>query len=42
MVVEEIQKGYRLHDRVLRPTRVKVGKGEEEGTGEEPQEGDNG
>jgi molecular chaperone GrpE len=42
MVVEEIQKGYRLHDRVLRPTRVKVGKGEEEGTEEEPQEGDNG
>jgi molecular chaperone GrpE len=42
MVVEEIQKGYRLHDRVLRPTRVKVGKGKEEGTDEEPQEGDNG
>ena len=42
MVVEVIQKGYRLHDRVLRPTRVKVGKGEEEGTEEEPQEEDNG
>lgn len=42
MVVEEIQKGYRLHDRVLRPTRVMVGKGEEEGTEEELQEGDNG
>lgn len=42
VVVEEIQKGYRLHDRVLRATRVKVGKGEEEGTEEEPQEGDNG
>jgi len=42
MVVEEMQKGYMLHDRVLRPTRVKVGKGEEEDTEEEPQEGDNG
>ena len=41
MVVEEVQKGYMLHDRVLRPTRVKVGKGEED-TEEEPQEGDNG
>ena len=27
-VIEELQKGYRLHDRVLRPTMVKVGKGE--------------
>jgi len=26
-VVEEIQKGYRLLDRVIRPTQVKVGKG---------------
>jgi molecular chaperone GrpE len=29
-VIEELQKGYKLHDRVLRPTLVKVGKGKEE------------
>lgn len=29
-VVEEIQKGYKLHDRVIRPTMVIVGKGKEE------------
>ena len=27
MVIEELQKGYMLHDRVLRPAMVKVGKG---------------
>lgn len=27
-VVEEIQKGYKIRDRVIRPTMVKVGKGE--------------
>lgn len=42
MVVEEMQKGYRLHDRVLRPTRVMVGKGSGEKSEEESQEGDNG
>lgn len=26
-VIAELQKGYRLHDRLLRPTMVKVGKG---------------
>ena len=26
VVVEELQKGYKLHDRVIRPTMVKVGK----------------
>ncbi len=39
-VIEELQKGYKLHDRVLRPTMVKVGKkeeGEEEATAEEGQ-----
>ncbi len=41
-VVEEIQKGYILHDRVIRPTKVKVGKGKEEISTEEPQEEDNG
>ncbi len=41
-VVEEIQKGYILHDRVLRPTKVKVGKGKEEISDREPQEEDNG
>lgn len=26
-VIEELQKGYKLHDRVMRPTMVKVGRG---------------
>ncbi len=30
MVIEEVQKGYQLHDRVIRPTKVVVGNGEEE------------
>lgn len=30
LVIEELQKGYMLHDRVLRPTMVKVGKSSEE------------
>ncbi len=34
IVVEEAQKGYRLHDRVIRPAKVVVGKGEEEETKE--------
>lgn len=29
-VIEELQKGYKLYDRVIRPTIVKVGKGKEE------------
>ncbi len=29
-VIEELQKGYKLHERVLRPALVKVGKGKEE------------
>jgi molecular chaperone GrpE len=29
-VIEEVQKGYKLHDRVIRPTMVVVGNGEEE------------
>lgn len=34
MVVQELQRGYRLHDRVLRPAMVKVGSGEKnEATG---------
>jgi len=28
IVIEEVQKGYRFHDRVLRPSQVIVGKGE--------------
>ena len=36
-VVEELQKGYKLHDRVIRPAMVKVGKRTEKGT-EEPEE----
>lgn len=34
-VIEELQKGYKLHDRVLRPTMVKVGKAKEESKGKE-------
>ncbi|MFB0559560.1 MAG: nucleotide exchange factor GrpE [Dehalococcoidales bacterium] len=30
IVIEEIQKGYKLHDRVIRPSRVVVGNGEVE------------
>ncbi len=30
MVIEEVQKGYKLHDRVLRPSQVVVGAGETE------------
>ena len=30
IVIEELQKGYTLHDRVIRPTKVVVGNGEEE------------
>ena len=30
IVVEEVERGYRLHDRVIRPSKVVVGNGEEE------------
>jgi molecular chaperone GrpE len=30
IVIEELQKGYMLHDKLLRPSRVSVGNGEEE------------
>ncbi len=30
IVIEELQKGYKLHDRVIHPTMVVVGNGEEE------------
>ena len=30
IVIEELQKGYTLHDRIIRPTKVIVGNGEEE------------
>ncbi len=30
MVIEEVQKGYKLHNRVIRPSRVVVGNGETE------------
>ena len=30
IVIEELQKGYTLHDKILRPTMVVVGNGEEE------------
>jgi molecular chaperone GrpE len=30
IVVEELQKGYKFHDRVIRPSKVVVGNGEEE------------
>ena len=35
IVVEELQKGYMLHDRVIRPTMVVVGNGEEDEEKEE-------
>ena len=45
-VIEELQKGYMLHDRVLRPAMVKVGRGlmekEEVTSQEEVQEENNG
>ena len=34
-VIEELQKGYMLHDRLLRPVMVKVGKEKEKGEGAE-------
>ena len=30
IVIEEVRKGYKLHDRVIRPAMVVVGSGEEE------------
>ncbi len=30
IVVEELERGYKLHDRVIRPSKVVVGNGEEE------------
>jgi len=38
IVVEELQKGYKLHDRVIRPAMVVVGNGEEEEEKEVEQE----
>jgi len=35
MIIEELQKGYRLHDRVIRPAQVVVGKGKEKTTSPE-------
>lgn len=37
-VIEELQKGYKLHDRVIRPALVVVGKGKEEEKEEKPGE----
>jgi molecular chaperone GrpE len=34
VVIEEVQKGYRLHDRVIRPSKVVVGGGKEDKGGE--------
>ena len=36
IVVEELQKGYMIHDRLLRPSKVVVGNGSEEDSREEP------
>jgi len=35
VVIEELQRGYRLNDRVLRPSRVKVAAAPEDSEGEE-------
>ncbi len=43
-VLAEVQRGYKLYDRVLRPAMVVVGKGEtkeEQGKGDKVQEGEN-
>ncbi|TET86953.1 MAG: nucleotide exchange factor GrpE [Dehalococcoidia bacterium] len=37
-VIEELQKGYKLHDRVIRPALVVVGKGKEEEKEEKKEE----
>ena len=37
-VVEELQKGYKLHDRVIRPSMVKVGKAKAEAEAEAGEE----
>ena len=34
-VIEELQKGYKLNDLVLRPSMVRVGKGKDVGPGDE-------
>jgi len=34
IVIEEVQKGYRFHDRVIRPSKVVVGSGEVDKTAE--------
>jgi molecular chaperone GrpE len=39
-VIEELQKGYKLHDRVIRPALVVVGKGKEEEKKEEGEKPD--
>ena len=41
-VLAEVQRGYKLHDRVLRPAMVVVGKGggQEEGSGKKEEEGE--
>jgi molecular chaperone GrpE len=41
-VIEELQKGYKLYDRVIRPAMVKVGKAKEETAEEKRQEEKNG
>lgn len=38
-VVQELQRGYRLHDRVVRPSMVKVGKGPRAESSDQDQEG---
>ncbi|MFC1934506.1 nucleotide exchange factor GrpE, partial [Chloroflexota bacterium] len=38
IVIEEVQKGYQFHDRVIRPSKVVVGNGEVEGKKETEQE----
>lgn len=38
IVIEEFQKGYKFHDRVIRPTMVVVGNGEEEEKKEKKEE----
>jgi len=37
-VISEVQRGYKLHDRVLRPAMVVVGKGRSQESGDRSQE----
>ena len=41
VTIEEIEKGYTLHDRVIRPSKVVVGNGETDSKEESKQDNSN-